>query len=77
VAKLEDIVVLQIVCALMYIKDDQTAAICTKIDKSWKTFYSWDMKVLPLVPGCRSVPEHLSSRLQTRTSDKLLIFNLL
>jgi hypothetical protein len=30
----------------MGIEDDQSAAIGTKITKSWKTFYSRDMKVL-------------------------------
>jgi len=30
----------------MGIEEDQSAAIGTKIAKSWKTFYSWEMKVL-------------------------------
>jgi hypothetical protein len=30
----------------MGIEDDQMAAIGTKIARSWKIFYSWEMKVL-------------------------------
>jgi len=37
----------QVLCVpRMGIEEDQSAAIGTKIAKSWKTFYSWEMKVL-------------------------------